>query len=450
MPSGSKATPPSGSTPGAEPRLAAARALAAVLDGGQSLTAALEPALGGLAGGQDRALARRLAVGVLRDLPGLEFRLERLLQKPLARRARLVHFLLLSAISELTEGREPARAVVHASVQATRLAAQPHLSRMANGILRTFQRQAAAIEDAIPDDPVHTYGFPAWLVDAIRADWPEHWQAILQASNRAPPIWLRVNQRRSTRAAFRNRLEAAGHPCRLPEALPDALILERPSAISGLPGYDQGHFSVQDGAAQWAVELLDVADGQRVLDACAAPGGKSAHVLERARVDLTAIELDPERLARMQEGLDRLGLEGRLIGADATRPAAWWDGEPFDRILVDAPCSATGVIRRHPDIRWLRRPGDIQASCATQDRLLEALWPLLEPGGILVYATCSILAAENRARGAAFLERTPDARVVEQVHWPGIRTDPGMQILPGEGDMDGLFYLVLGRLHPGA
>lgn len=444
-------------TTGAAPRRAAARTLAAVLDRHRNLATALAPELGGLEDSRDRALARRLTLAVLRDLPALEFRLGRLLEKPLPRRARNVRLLLLSALAELFEAREPARAVVHASVAAARLDGHEHLAGLVNAVLRNYRRQAAQIEAALPDDPQHRHGHPEWLVEALQRDWPDDWQSMLAANNRPPPVWLRVNRRRITRAEFLEQLAAAGHPASADDVLPEAIRLDKAAAITGLPGYRRGWFAVQDAGAQWAAAWMQLQDGLRVLDACAAPGGKTAHMLEHAAVELSAVELDPKRLEATRAGLERLGLAGemagemdsRLIAADATRPAAWWDGRPFDRILIDAPCSATGVIRRHPDIRWLRRPEDIVANAEVQRRLLDALWPLLKPGGMLVYATCSVLAEENDRQINAFVERTPDARDHPLPEAPGRRMEIGRQIMPGEAGMDGFYYCRLVRLQSG-
>lgn len=418
----------------------------AVIDRGRSLDRVLAEYRTGLTAGPDRALARRLVSDVLRDLPALEWRLGGLLKKPLPGRAREVHFLLLSAIAELRAGREPAHAVVHAAVEAARAVGQPGLAGLVNGVLRSCQRQAAVLDAGLPDDPALRHGFPDWLVAELRRDWPGDWEAILEESNRPPPTWLRVNRRRSDPETVRAALGQAGLEAQPHAHLTGALRLDRPVSMAALPGFAQGHVSVQDAAAQWAPELMDLADGQRVLDACAAPGGKSAAMLERADIRLTAVEVDPERVEITRQGLDRLGLRARLVTADAADPGAWWDGEGFDRILIDAPCTATGVIRRHPDIRWLRRPADVDAAVAAQRRLLDALWPLLKPGGILVYATCSVLAAENRGQAADFLERTADAQVLTPDPEPGLAVEPGYQILPGAGGMDGFFYLVCRRV----
>lgn len=406
--------------------------------------------MAGLNEGRDRSQARRLARDVLRDLPALEYLLGRLMQRPLPRSAREVHFLLLAALSELRLAREPPRAVVHANVEASRAGGYGHLTGLVNAVLRGYQRRAQELETGADADPERHYGHPAWLIDEIRRDHPDHYQAVLAANNRPPPLWLRVNRRRIGREAFQHELAAAGHVAHPSGVAPDALALARPAAVRRLPGYVEGHFSIQDAGAQLAVEFLELDADQRVLDACAAPGGKSGHILERAEVDLTAVELDPARIAVIRDNLERLGVRARVITADAAVVEQWWDGSPFDRILIDAPCTATGVLRRHPDIRWLKRPGDRARASDVQARLLDALWPLLVPGGILVYATCSVLAAENAVQGRAFLERHADARVIDQAAHPGRPANPGRQVLPGDEDMDGFYYLAVRRLHRAA
>lgn len=428
-------------------RLAAARALSQVLDHGRSLDPALTDSLAELSASPDRALARRLAHAVLRDWPAIQTLTSRLLHRPPARRDRLLLFVVAVALAELRDGREPERAVVHSAVESARAGGLARLSGLTNALLRRFLRERAALEaDLAESEPVR-YGYPAWLIDAIRHDWPAEWASVLAEGNRPPPLWLRVNQRYWTLAEARQALIDGGHEVELPDkALPDALCLPRRARISDLPGFAEGGLSVQDGAAQLTADYLALSDGLRVLDACSAPGGKAAHLLERADVDLTAVELDGQRLDRVATSLERLGLRARLIVGDASQPRDWWDGQPFDRILIDAPCSATGVIRRHPDIRWLRQPADIEALVKTQARLLSALWPLLAPGGILVYATCSILAAENVRQGQAFLESHDHCEAIDHAELPGRACAVGRQILPGDHDLDGFYHLAVRRL----
>lgn len=452
----SKASRQSGST-GAAARALAANLILAVLDQRQSLSDQLDEALGKVESSRDRALVRRLCNNLLRNRPALEWRLRQLLQKPLPRKARSIHFLLLSSIDELLEQREPAPAIIHASVAATRLAGFDHLAGLVNAVLRNHQRRRESLDSAQADcaNKLDTfrYGYPDWLIEQIRRDWPDCWREILDNGNQPPPIWLRVNSRRASREQVMHALDEQGIASRTEPGFSHAIRLERPGRISALPGYEQGWFSVQDAGAQACAALLDLKPSLRVLDACAAPGGKAAHALERVDVDLTALEIHPQRYRRIEQNLDRLGLQARIRIADATETERWWDGQAFDRILIDAPCSATGVIRRHPDIRWLRRPEDIDANVSVQRHLLTSLWPLLKPDGLLVYASCSILHAENRTQARWFLDNHHDAEVApitaENELAQSIPMEPGLQILPGSLDRDGFYYVVFRRLPAG-
>lgn len=428
-------------------RLAAARALQQVLDDGKSLDTALPPLLSYLSDGPDRALARRLCHRVLRDWPAVNGLIAKLLTRPPARRDRLIWFVLAIGLAELREGREPDRAIVHSAVDVAREAGMGRLGGLVNAVLRGFLRRRDSLENELGDSPSVIFGYPGWLIEQVRKDWSDEWQAILEAGNQPPPLWLRVNRRHWSRDQALASLASAGFDARCADqGLPDALRLDQRARISDLPGFAEGGLSVQDAAAQLAVDYLQLADGQRVLDACAAPGGKTTHILERADVELTALDVEAQRLDRVGEALDRLDLEATLAHGDAASPAGWWDGRPFDRILIDAPCSATGVIRRHPDIRWLRKATDIDALVATQADILDALWPLLAPGGILVYATCSVLARENECQARAFLESHEQFAIIDHAELPGRACSPGRQILPGEDDLDGFYYLAMRRL----
>jgi 16S rRNA (cytosine967-C5)-methyltransferase len=283
------------------------------------------------------------------------------------------------------------------------------------------------------------------LLEQFAADWPDHWTAIAEAGNRPAPLWLRHNAASGDIDDARQALERDGFEVRGHPLAPDALVVDPAAPVSTLPGFPEGRLSVQDPAAQLAAPLLQARPGDRVLDACSAPGGKTCHLLERTPgVRVTALDRSPTRLERVQENLERLNLKARLLAADAAEPSEWWDGRPFDRILLDAPCSATGVIRRHPEIKWLRTPAQVDDAVALQARLLDALWPLLKPGGILVYATCSVLRRENNQQIQAFLADHPDAACTgpDGFGHPG---PPGRQVLPGEQEMDGFYYAVLHR-----
>lgn len=431
---------------GAAPRQAAARAVMAVLDDGRALDEVWPELLGAMDESRDRSLARRLGHGVLRDWPALDWLIGELVARPLRGDNRIIHLLLAVALHELRDRREPPPAVVHAAVAAARGLRGQRLTGLVNGVLRTFGRRSQELQARLPGTLDFRYGYPGWLVEAVGAERPDHAEEVLAAGNRPPPLWLRVNRRKGSVEEYLGRLHTAGLEARRVAGFPDALLLDERLAVSRLPGFGDGLVSIQDGAAQLAADWLDPGEGQRVLDACAAPGGKSAHLLERCRLDLTAVDIDPARLAKVAEGLDRLGLSARLVAGDASTPEVWWDGRRFDRILVDAPCSGTGVIRRHPDIRWLRRPQDLERLVATQTALLDALWPLLEPGGILVYATCSLMKVENDEQARAFLERHADARPIDNPDLPGRPARPGRQILPGEHDCDGFYYFAARRL----
>jgi 16S rRNA (cytosine967-C5)-methyltransferase len=296
---------------------------------------------------------------------------------------------------------------------------------------------------ALSSGPEFRWAHPAWLVGRITADWPADWEAVLEANNRQAPMWVRVNRRRSSPAAWAARFAAVGGEAQ-PGPAPESLRLGHPVDVAELPGFSEGEVSVQDAAAQLAAGLLNPQSGEHVLDACAAPGGKTGHLLELApEARVTALDADEDRAGRITDNLARLGVNARVSVADAGCPGAWHDGRPFDAILLDAPCSGTGVIRRHPDIKLLRRSEDIAVLAAGQDRLLDALWPLLRPGGRLLYCTCSILREENAERAEAFLRRHADAAAAS-LDGPWGRPDgPGRQILPGETGMDGFYYACL-------
>ena len=381
---------------------------------GRSLTEALTRCPG-----EARPGAQALAFHALRWLGAAEAARRRLAPKP---PPPAVDALLLTALALLWPASAPPYAA-HTLVDQAVEAAQRRTPRSAgfvNAVLRRFLREGHALAaDLVASDPVARYNHPAWWIDRLRADWPDRWQAIADADNLHPPMTLRVNARRGTAADYLARLAAEDLGARVVGE--HAVVLDQAVSVTRLPGFAAGDVSVQDAAAQLAAPLLlaGLASGARVLDACAAPGGKTAHLLERADLDLLAIDRDPARLKRVDETLVRLGLRATTLAADAAEPHAWWDGRPFDAILLDAPCTASGVVRRHPDVRWLRRPGDIAALAATQARLLDALWPLLAPGGGLLYATCSVFVAEGQAQIDAFLQRQSGATLAVSPPSPG-------------------------------
>lgn len=427
-------------------RGAAVRVLLEVLGQGRSLSAALPPALSQLASGE-RGLAQELCYGTLRWLPRLQALATRLLDKPLRSRDQDVHVLLLLGLYQLLYLTIPPHAAVSATVEAAAALGKEWAKGLLNGSLRRLLRERETLLAAVDQDENAALAHPAWLLQALRDAWPAQWQAIIAANNSRPPLTLRVNDRHGSRDTYQTRLQQAGIAAEPVAYAPQALTLATPVAVEQLPGFTAGDVSVQDGAAQLAAGLLDLQPGQWVLDACAAPGGKTGHILEScAELSLVALDSEPERLRRVAENLARLGLDAKLVSGDAGTPGDWWDGQPFDRILLDAPCSGSGVIRRHPDIKTLRRPEDIAALAAEQRRLLHALWPLLKPGGMLVYATCSILPVENGRQVAAFLQAQHDARERAVDSGWGHAVEAGRQILPGENGMDGFYYACLSKL----
>jgi 16S rRNA (cytosine967-C5)-methyltransferase len=421
-------------------RAAAARAVFAVLGRGRSLTEALS-GLSSLADVRDPPLVQELSYGTVRLLPRLEVLAGLLMHKPLRPEEGELKALILVGLYQIAATRIPPHAAVTATVEATRLLGKDWAAGLVNALMRRFLRERARLGAQAERTPEGRWLFPAWLLGRLQAAWPGHWEDIVTASNARPPMSLRVNRLAIAPPDYAERLAGAGIGARSVPGAPEALVLEKALPARDLPGFDEGLVSVQDAGAQLAARLLGAMARERVLDACAAPGGKAAHVLELAggELHLTALDSDPERLERVRENLDRLGLSARVRQGDAAEPGPWAEG-PYDRVLLDVPCSATGVIRRHPDIKWLRRDTDIPALAARQRRMLDALWPLLAPGGTLLYVTCSLLPEENDQQVAAFLSRHPDARERPiEASW-GLPLAVGRQTLPGEGGMDGFYY----------
>lgn len=424
------------------PRAAAALAVADVLRG-QSLAESL-PRRSAAVAEKDRALVSELAFGTCRWYPRLQAITAQLLQRPLKLKDSDIQALLLLGLQQLLNTRVPAHAAVAETTEATRALGKGWATKLVNASLRRFQREREQLLEAADAHEDARHAQPAWLLKGLQDAWPDHWQAICTALQQHPPMTLRVNARRSPTADYARQLTAAGIAAQPVSGLPEALMLDKPLDVTRLPGFEEGLVSVQDAGAQLAAHLLDAQPGQRVLDACAAPGGKTCHLLERIPdLDMTALDVDPQRLERVQQNLDRLHLQARLVAADAASPAGEWTRTPYHRILLDAPCSATGVIRRHPDIKLLRRAADIAALAARQAALLDALWPLLEHGGKLLYVTCSLMPMENEQQIEAFLQRQPEAVALPLPdHWGHVR-GPGRQTLPGEQGMDGFFYALL-------
>ncbi|SFP08719.1 16S rRNA m(5)C-967 methyltransferase [Ectopseudomonas composti] len=426
------------------PRLAAARALTAVLSGKASLGSSLPPQLDKVEH-HDRALAQDLAFGAARWQPRLQLLAEKLLEKPFKAADKDVEALLLIGLYQLLHSRIPEHAAIGETVGCAAALKKPWAKGLLNAVLRRAQREHAALFAELERDPVLHTAHPRWLQKQLKAFWPEHWQAICAANNAHPPLILRVNRRHGSRDAYLEELRSAGlaaEPCTFSR---DGVRLLQPCDVTTLPGFKEGRVSVQDEVAQLAADLLELGPGQRVLDACAAPGGKTCHLLEvePALGEVVAVDLEAKRLVRVRENLERLRLDATLIAADGRDTGAWWDGRPFQRILLDAPCSATGVIRRHPDIKLTRKPEDIPALAQLQGELLDALWPTLAPGGILLYATCSVLPTENSETIAAFLARTSDAQEVAIAGEFGLQPAHGRQLLPQLDGHDGFYYAKL-------
>ncbi|MCK9637034.1 MAG: 16S rRNA (cytosine(967)-C(5))-methyltransferase RsmB [Methylobacter tundripaludum] len=424
-------------------RLVAARVLSRVLQDGQSLTAALDNAFPAIESGKDRAFIQALCYGVCRQFHRLDFILSQLLDKPL--KDADVKALALVGLYQL----KFMRVKPHAAVSETVLAARkkPWAKSLINAVLRTYLREQEGLEHKADKFQAAALSHPDWLIKQIERDWPEQALNIFLENNRQPPMVLRVNLAKTSRESYLQRLTGQDIAAQAVSFCPSAIRLDKPAPVELLPGFADGLVSVQDAAAQLAAGLLDVRPGQRVLDVCAAPGGKAAHILETQLQlkELVAVDIDGARMQRVSENLQRLNLQAKLVVGDAAKPEEWWDGQLFDRILLDAPCSALGVIRRHPDIKLLRRAEDIGQLQVLQKSILQAVWPLLAPGGLLLYATCSILKQENEQQVQAFLAGRNDA--VEspiEADW-GSAGACGRQIFTGESAMDGFYYARIGK-----
>lgn len=426
------------------PRLAAAKALAAVLNGKASLNSSLPVQLDKVED-RDRGFTQDLAFGTARWQPRLSALAAKLLQKPFKAADADVEALLLVGLYQLLYSRVPAHAAIGETVGCSDKLKKPWAKALLNAVLRRAQRESEALLAELEHDPVVRTAHPRWLQKSLKAFWPEQWEAICAANNAHPPMILRVNRRHNSRDTYLTLLANAGINASACVYSQDGIVLETAGDVRSLPGFAEGWISVQDEAAQLAADLLDLAPGQRVLDACCAPGGKTCHIIEvqPGLAGVVAVDLEAKRLVRVRENLARLGLEAELIAADGRDTATWWDGKPFQRILLDAPCSATGVIRRHPDIKLTRQPDDIAALAVLQGELLDALWPTLEVGGILLYATCSTLPTENTEVIQAFLARTSGARELDIATTAGIKQPHGRQLLAQEGGHDGFYYAKL-------
>lgn len=397
--------------------------------------------------GRRRALVQELAYGTLRHWGTLDALVGKLAAKPFS--DPVLRYLVAVGIYQLDHTHAPPFAVVDHAVNVAGTVARPAAKPLVNALLRRYLREREALRQAVESDPVARWSHPRWWIDRVRRDHPEDWEKILDAGNARPPLVLRVNRRVSTREALHEAFVAAGIDVEL--AGTSGLVVVRPRPVQGLPGYAEGMFSVQDLGAQLAAPLLRAEAGQRVLDACAAPGGKTTHLAELLELDLLALDPDPTRLGRLRDNLSRLRLTDRavrVLAGDAGDPSQWWDGRAFDRILADVPCTASGVARRHPDVKWLRRESDVASFARQQARMLDALWPCLARGGLALYATCSVFREENEDEIAAFLARHPDA-LRESLTFPAGAVHRGGQLLPSlpgaSHNQDGFFYALLGK-----
>ena len=394
----------------------------------------------------DHSLVQALSYGVIRFYPRLSFIAEQLLNKPLKDKDQDVLLLILSGLYQLSEMRIPDHAAVSETVKVTKALKKPWSKNLVNAVLRNFQRQSDSIKQKVEKNLEARFAHPDWWIQRIKKSWREDdkWQKVLDANNQSPPMTLRLNTNHISRDAYLKLLEENDISASAGKHSPAAIRLEKPVMVTRLPLFAEGKVSVQDEAAQLAALLLNPQKGDRILDACAAPGGKTIHLLEKeSDIDLLAIDIEENRLQRVQENLDRTGLKATLLTANAFDPDSWWDGKTFDRILLDAPCSASGVIRRHPDIKLLRQEADIAKLVQDQQQILNALWPLVKSGGMLLYATCSVLPEENTLQIQHFLQQHADAILQPlNVDW-GQQQTAGRQLLPGDDGMDGFFYALI-------
>jgi len=434
-------------------RALAAKCCYAVIDQGRSLSDELPKQQDKLIG-KDKGLLQEICYGVLRYLPELENDVRHLVQKPIKGKQRVFHFLLLVGVYQIRYMRIPDHAAVSETVAATKPLKNSHMKALVNAVLRGFLRTLKAESKQEGDtakelpDPIK-YNHPGWFIKKVQQGYPKQWQAILNANQQRPPMWLRVNQQHHTSEQYQALLLAAEIEIANIDPKSKAIELAKPLDVAKLPGFDDGLVSVQDGAAQQAARLLDCQPNDVVLDCCAAPGGKTCHIIEQTPdiASMTAIDIEEGRLTRVHENLDRLNLSAEVITADAATQE-WWSGEKFDRILLDAPCSGTGVIRRHPDIKWLRKADDIDKLVILQQHILDNIWSILKPGGTLLYATCSILPEENSEQISRFIAQNQDAQLIAITsNTPDTDENKiGWQLLPDAGNMDGFYYAKLLKL----
>ncbi len=419
-------------------RSLAAQAIDQVMEQKLSLSDVLPP-LQERVSDKDKSLLQELCFGTLRTLPELEWLISQLMSRPLQGKHKVIHYLIAVGLYQLIHTRIPAHAALAETVEGASVLKRQQFKGVINGVLRQFQRQSDNLMSELQQHESR-YWHPEWLLNRLRQAWPQQWESIVEANNHRPPMWLRVNRRFHQRDTWLELLQQAGMNGFTHHDYPDAVRLETPVPVAMLPGFSDGWVTVQDASAQGCVALLNPQNGEDILDLCAAPGGKTTHILEAApEANVLAVDIDKKRLSRVYENLNRLGMKAEVKSGDGRYPEQWCSGRQFDRILLDAPCSATGVIRRHPDIKWLRRDNDIDDLAKLQSEILNAVWPLLKPGGTLLYATCSIMPEENSQQIKQFLHSFADAKLVET----GTPDEPGKQNFPGPEEGDGFFYAKL-------
>lgn len=422
-------------------RSLSAQLIERVVDKGESLNTVL-PAAQKKITDKDAALVQEICFGVLRTLPQLEALIGKLMERPLTGKQRTLHFLIMVGLYQLLYTRVPAHAALAETVAGAEVLKRANLKGLINGVLRQFQRRQEELLASIEDGP-QRHLHPGWLLNRLQQAWPEHWQQIVEANNQRPPMWLRVNRQHHARDSWLALLTASEKVATAAEQVPEALRLASPAPVNQLPGFEQGWVTVQDLSAQRCALLLEPKNGEQILDLCAAPGGKTTHILELApEAQVLAVDVDAQRLKRVNENLTRLGMSAEVKQGDGRTPQQWCGERQFDRILLDAPCSATGVIRRHPDIKWLRRDRDITELATLQREILDATWPRLKPGGTMIYATCSVLPEENQQQISDFLQRHVDAKAVSLCGAPL----NGWQVFPEAEGGDGFFYAKLVKL----
>ena len=432
-------------------RVQAVLTVQSVIDEGVSLRKAIKQNDKKLPSPKDLGLYKEICFGTVRWYTQLEAIINHLLHKPLEKKNRDIHFLLSIGLYQIIHLKLPNHAAVNETVSASKLLNKPWASKLVNKILRTYLRKQDEINRCLENNDEALYAHPSWLLNKIKSDWPDHWQSIITENNRRPPYSLRINQQKTSAEGYAALLGKEKISARLNPDYPNAVIIQESLPTNNLPGFDHGLCSVQDLAGQKVVEFLNLDDNHAVLDACAAPGSKTCHILESTKAikKLVAIDIDAERLLRIRQNMQRLTLPEnilKLVLEDATHTKQWWDGIEFDRILLDAPCSATGVIRRHPDIKWLKKEADIIAQQQLQLQLLKTLWPLLVKKGQLLYTTCSILHEENDSVISKFLSDHSDAKIIKLNFEPGHKSRHGIQLLPTQGGSDGFYYSLIKKI----